>query len=104
MKMLKPSVAAPPFIPTDTKFMIRIAPQKPVWALFMMRKTPGFSASRKKRMIASTSSRRQAMISSMSMTTDLVQSAFCCEIALGNLRKPWLDQVFDIGITAVNLR
>ena len=103
MNMLKPSVAAPPFIPTDTKFMIRIAPQKPVWALFMMRKTPGLSASRKKRMIASMSSRRQATISSMSIMTDLVRLAGSCEIALGNIRKPWFNYVFDIGITAVNL-
>jgi hypothetical protein len=103
MKMLKPRVAAPPLIPTDTRFMTKIAPQNPVWALFMMRKGPGFSASRKKRIMARTSSKRQATIRSISMTTDLIRSAWVCDIATGNLRNPWLDYVLDIWITAVDL-
>jgi hypothetical protein len=76
---------------------IKTPPQKPVWKQFMVRKVPGFSASRRKRRIASTSINSTMTMNSMNTTTDLenvrlvVTWCACC-----NLRNGWLDDILKV--------
>jgi hypothetical protein len=58
MKTSNPIPAAPVLVRvTATMSMIKTPAQKPVWKQFMVRKVPGFNASRRKRRIASASMR-----------------------------------------------
>jgi len=69
--MLKAIPAAFAPLPTATKFMSSMTAQKVVWKQFMMRKVPGLSASRRKRIMARMSINRTMKMKSRKTMTDL---------------------------------
>jgi len=95
--MLNPMPTELEPLPMETKSMIRTPPQKAVWKQFMVRKVTGFSASRRKRSIASTSINSTMTMKSMKTMTDLLEVSICaCAIIVTNLPYSRLDDVLEV--------
>jgi hypothetical protein len=89
-----PTESAP--LPIAARFTMRAPPQKPVWKQFMVRKVPGFKASRRKRTIASISRSNTIMTNSRYITTGLILvSASSWQMLYNNLRNVWLYDILN---------
>jgi hypothetical protein len=96
-KTLKPMPTALAPLAIATRSMIKTPAQNAVWKQFIVRKVPGFRASRRKRTIARISMSRTMTMKSMNRTTVLAMISNALDaMRYGFLRDSWLSNIFKL--------